>query len=289
MSEAAGGMIGNEDLTAIATSVRRAIVRAARESGGGHLGGDLSATDVLVALYFAVMRIRPEEPAWPQRDRFVLSKGHAALALYATLAHRGYFPVAELATFCCVDSRLQGHPDMTRLPGLDMSAGSLGVGVSAAVGLALGARLRHSDARVYTLLGDGECQEGSVWEAAFVAARYELGNLTAIVDVNGLQQYGWPGKPPRERAEPVELSALASRWSAFGWSVLEADGHDFGQLQAAFAHAQETASRPSVLLARTVKGRGVPFMEGQWEWHGKTPTSEEARLALSLLGEEERK
>jgi transketolase len=167
-----------------------------------------------------------------------------------------------------------------------MSAGSLGVGVSAAVGLALGARLRDSDARVYTLLGDGECQEGSVWEAAFVAARYELGNLTAIVDVNGLQQYGWPGKPPRERAEPVELSALAARWSAFGWSVLEVDGHDFGQLQAAFSRAQETASRPSVVLARTVKGRGVPFMEGQWEWHGKTPTSEEARLALSLLGEE---
>lgn len=278
--------VGTNDLANVAASVRRAIVRVARDSGGGHLGGDLSATDILVALYFKVMNIRPDDPTWPERDRFVLSKGHAALALYATMAHRGYFPIAELDTFCRIDSRLQAHPDMTSLPGLDMSAGSLGLGISAAAGLALGAKLRHRGARVYALLGDGECQEGSVWEAAAIASRYSLDNLTAIVDVNGLQQYGWPGSKSSERAEPVDVSVLGARWSAFGWSILHLDGHDFEQLQAACERAQRTAGRPTVLLARTVKGRGVPAMEGQWEWHGKTMTDEEAEAALRHLGEE---
>jgi len=201
-----------------ARRIRVEVVRTVDHAKGGHLGGPLSAADILAALYFRVMRIRPDEPAWPDRDRFILSKGHSSVGLYAAMALRGYFPVEELATFDAVGSRLQGHPDMLRLPGLDMSTGSLGVGISAGVGIALGARLAGRDVRTYVLLGDGECQEGEVWEAAMVGARYGLDHLVAIVDHNKLQQFGWvaeaaPQRVPRPPEGPGELVA---KWSAFG-------------------------------------------------------------------------
>jgi len=189
-------------LEEVARQIRLAIVRTVNHARAGHLGGPLSAADLLAALYFHVMRIRPDEPAWPDRDRFILSKGHSSVGLYAALALRGYFPVEELATFDAANSRLQGHPDMTRLPGLDMSSGSLGMGISAGVGMALGARLTGRDVRTYVMLGDGECQEGEVWEAAMTAARYGLDSLVAIVDHNKLQQYGWPGDGPDGRTPP---------------------------------------------------------------------------------------
>ncbi len=271
-------------LEAIARQVRALLIRSVARAGAGHIGGPLSATDVLVALYFRILNIRPDEPAWPGRDRFILSKGHSAIGLYATMAVRGYFPVEELDTFDRLDSRLQGHPDMTRLPGLDMSTGSLGMGLSAAIGVALGARLKGTSERTYVLLGDGECQEGEVWEAAFVAVRYQLDNLVAIVDVNGLQQYGWPGAAPGARQDPWPSGALARQFAAFGWAVYEANGHDFVEIEAATRAAEATTGRPSVVLAHTVKGKGVSFMEGRFDWHARVPTSDELAAALEELG-----
>lgn len=269
----------------MARQVRVNVVRSVGRAHGGHLGGPLSAADLLVALYFDVLRIRPSEPAWAERDRFVLSKGHSSIALYATMALRGYLPVDELATFDAIDSRLQGHPDMTRLPALDMSTGSLGLGITAAVGIALGLRLDGRDPHVYVMLGDGECQEGSVWEAADVAARYRLDNLTAIVDINQLQQYGWPGETPGQRRAPFAVADLAARWQAFGWRPFEVDGHDFASILDGFDAARSVGGQPSVLLARTVKGKGVPFMENAYVWHARVPNEEELQTALLALGE----
>jgi transketolase len=239
--------------------------------------------DLLVALYFAILRIRPDEPAWVDRDRLVLSKGHSAIALYATLARRGFFPVEELETFDQLESRLQGHPDMTLLPGLDMSTGSLGMGLSTGVGMAIGARLRGGPERTYVILGDGECQEGAVWEAAFIAARYALDNLCAIVDVNGLQQYGWAADVPGTRQPPWPTGALRRQWQGFGWRVLETDGHDIGRIIATLRSAEGVRGRPAVVLAHTVKGKGVSFMEGQYGWHARVPTPEELAKALEEL------
>jgi transketolase len=252
---------------------------------GGHLGGSLSETDLLTALFFHVMRIRPDEPGWPDRDRFVLSKGHASVGLYATMAVRGYFPIEELATFDALDSRLQGHPDMTRLPGLDMSTGSLGMGISAAMGIALGLRLTGHDARAYVLLGDGECQEGEVWEAAFAAERHHLDNLIAIVDHNHLQQFGWRGDAADHRLPPEAPGELVAKWAAFGWRVIETDGHDMARILAALGAAGEGDGRPTVVIAHTVKGRGVSFMEGKFFWHTRVLTPAEFELAMSELGE----
>jgi transketolase len=269
----------------MARRIRVESVRAVERAGGGHLGGPLSAAEILSVLYFNEMRVRPDEPTWPERDRFVLSKGHSSIALYAALALRGYFPLKELSTFDAIDSRLQGHPDMTKLPGVDMSTGSLGQGISAAVGLALGARRRQWDSRVYVLLGDGECQEGEVWEAAYVAQRYNLDNLVAIVDANGLGQFGAAAPSAGERMAPWRDGELAARWRACDWNVIEADGHDPVSLGAAFDQARRTREAPSLVMARTTKGKGVSFMENRWYWHSRVPTLEEFRDALAELGE----
>jgi transketolase len=280
---APGDIAGLEEA---ARRIRVEVVRTIDAVRVGHLGGSLSEADLLAALYFGVMRIRPDEPAWPARDRFVLSKGHASVGLYATLALRGYFPVSELLTFDQAGTRLQGHPDMTRLPGIDMSTGSLGMGISAAVGMALAARLAGTGSRTFTLLGDGECQEGSVWEAAMVGARYGLDRLVAIVDHNRLQQFGWQGATPEDRLPPEAPGELVSKWTAFGWRVLEIDGHDMAQVVEALRSAtDEPDGHPVAIIANTVKGKGLSFAEGRYLWHVKVPTPEEFALAMTELGE----
>ena len=272
-------------LEEVARQIRLAIVRTVNHARAGHLGGPLSAADMLAALYFHVLRIRPDEPAWPDRDRFILSKGHSSVGLYAALALRGYFPVEELATFDAANSRLQGHPDMTRLPGLDMSSGSLGMGISAGVGMALGARLTGRDVRTYVMLGDGECQEGEVWEAAMTAARYGLDSLVAIVDHNRLQQYGWPGDGPDGRMPPQVPGELVAKWSAFGWRVLEVDGHAMEAILAVLEAAAHGDGRPTVVIAHTIKGKGVSFMEGHYFWHTRAIKPDEFAIAMADLGE----
>lgn len=267
------------DLESLARSIRRLVLQSVHMAKGGHVGGPLSVADLLAALYGQVLRIRPEEPDWPERDRLILSKGHAAIALYAVLALRGYFPVAELATFDQMDSRLQGHPDLTCTPGVDMSTGSLGMGLSAGLGMALSTRYTGRDFRTWVLMGDGESQEGQVWEAAAMAARYGVDSLTAIVDWNGLQQFGW--QATGYQAPDTEM---AEKWRAFGWHVLEIDGHHFGQILGAMADAASTKGRPTVILARTVKGKGVSFMEGDYVWHAKVPSADELKAALAELG-----
>jgi transketolase len=287
------------DLAALARHGRWLVVSTVAGSGGGHVGGPLSAMDLLVALFFRVLRIRPAEPEWPDRDRFILSKGHSSIGLYAAMALRGYFPVEELRTFDEGDSRLQGHPDMTRLPGLDASTGSLGQGLGVGVGIALGSRMRGRPFHTFVMLGDGECQEGMVWESVQVAARYGLGNLTAIIDQNGLQQYGWPlpgnanqgadEVQPGDRADPWPRGSLTAAFEAFGWRAIEIDGHDFAAIEGACLHARAAASegRPTVILARTVKGRGVSIAEGRHGWHSRVATAEELELARVELGIDE--
>ena len=274
-----------ERLQEAARRIRVEIVRSVYHARAGHLGGPLSAADILAALYFHVMRIRPDEPDWPDRDRFILSKGHSSIALYATMALRGYLPVEELLTFDAAHSRLQGHPDMTRLPGLDMSSGSLGMGISAAMGMALGARLTGKDIRAWVMLGDGECQEGEVWEAAMAAPRYRLDNLIAIIDHNKLQQYGWPGDGPDGRVPPQVPGELAAKWAAFGWRVLELDGHDMPAVVRVLREAELGDGRPTAIIAHTVKGKGVSYMEGHWFWHTRTIKPEEFEIAMVELGE----
>jgi transketolase len=272
-------------LREVARTVRVEVVRAVNHARAGHLGGPLSAADLLAALYFHVLRIRPDEPAWPDRDRFVLSKGHSSIGLYAAMALRGYFPVEELLTFDAANSRLQGHPDMTRLPGLDMSTGSLGMGISAGMGIALGARLTGRDSKAFVMLGDGECQEGEVWEAAMAAARYGLDNLIAIIDHNKLQQYGWPGDGPDGRTPPVEPGELVAKWTAFRWRVLEVDGHDMADILRVLAEAGRGDGRPVAVIAHTVKGKGVSYMEGHYFWHTRAIKPEEFAIAMADLGE----
>jgi transketolase len=273
------------ELTAAARAARREVIKAVARAGGGHVGGPLSAADVLTALYFRVLRIRPVQPGWPDRDRFILSKGHSAIGLYAVLALRGYFPMAELATFDAIDSRLQGHPDMTLLPGLDMSTGSLGLGLAAGVGVALGARMAGRGFTTFVMVGDGECNEGVIWESAHVAERYGLSNLVAIVDHNQLQQFGWRDPVTGQRRPPYSGRQLRDRWSAFGWRVLEVDGHDMAAVIDVLGAARRTKGRPSVVLARTVKGKGVSFMEGDYTWHSRVPTDAELSQALAELAD----
>lgn len=267
-----------ERLRAEALQIRRLILKTVHKSQAGHPGGSLSAVEILTALYFHVLRIDPANPRWPDRDRFLLSKGHAAPAYYATLARRGYFPEAELATHDTLNSRLQGHPDMRKTPGVDMSSGSLGQGLSVAVGLALGAKMAKKDYHVYCLLGDGECNEGQVWEAAMAAAKFRLDNLTAIVDWNRLQLMG-----PVDETMP--MPNLPRIWSDFGWDVSEVDGHDLAAVIQSL-QAPHTPGRPRAVLAHTVKGKGVSFMENQVVWHARPPTKEELQQALAELGEE---
>jgi transketolase len=272
-------------LQEVARQIRLEVIKAVYHARAGHLGGPLSAADILAALYFYVMRIRPDEPAWPDRDRFILSKGHSSIGLYAAMALRGYFPVEELATFDAAHSRLQGHPDMTRLPGLDMSTGSLGMGISAGMGMALGARLTGHDVRAYVMLGDGECQEGEVWEAAMAAPRYALDNLIVIVDHNKLQQYGWPGDGPDGRIAPQVPGELVAKWTAFGWRVLEVNGHDMADILRVLEEAARGDGRPTAVIAHTIKGKGVSFMEGHYFWHTRTIKPEEFAMAMADLGE----
>jgi transketolase len=274
-------------MEATARRARREIVKTIALARAGHLGGPLSAVDILTALYFRVLHVRPEEPGWPERDRFVLSKGHSSVALYAVLALRGYFPLAELASFDAVDSRLQGHPDMTALPGLDMSSGSLGLGFSAAVGIALGAKLAGRSFTTFVMVGDGECNEGTIWEGAHVAHRHRLDNLVVIVDENGLQQFCWRGPGPGERRalRPYDGSELSGRWAAFGWRVLEVDGHDIDAVTATLEEARRPTGLPVAVLARTVKGKGVSFMEDDYLWHSRVPTDDELRQALDELSD----
>jgi transketolase len=260
---------------------RRLILQSIHTAGAGHVGGPLSCTDLLVNLYFDRLRVDPARPDWPERDRLILSKGHSSIALYAVLALRGFLPVEELATFDGADSRLQGHPDMTALPGLDMSTGSLGQGLSPGVGMALGARLRGLPFRTWVILGDGELQEGQIWEAAFTAARMGLDRVTAIVDYNGLPQFGWPDPSGHTRAAPYDDPG--AKFRAFGWHVVDCDGHDHADIRRAFDAAEAHAGQPTCVVARTVKGKGVSFMEGDYLWHAKVPTPIDLERAFAEL------
>jgi transketolase len=265
-----------QELQKRANDLRCLVVRMIHLAGSGHPGGALSAADIVAALYFSVLRIDPARPDWPDRDRFVLSKGHACPVVYAALARRGYFPVEELWTLRKLGSRLQGHPDMRKTPGIDATTGSLGQGISVACGLALAAKINHQDYRVYSIVGCGESQEGQVWEAAMAAAHYKLDNLTAIVDYNRLQLDGTVG-------EIMELSPFADKWGAFGWEVLQIDGHDLPEILEALATAQATTGKPTVIIARTIKGKGVSFMENQVKWHAGGVTGEQLEQALTEL------
>ncbi len=265
-----------EYLAQIAKALRRHIIRMTATAGSGHPGGSLSAVEIVTALFFHALRHRPSEPQWVERDRFILSKGHAAPLLYAALAESGYFPVEELATLRKLGRRLQGHTDRTRTPGVEMSSGSLGQGLSFGIGTALAARLNSQSYRVYVLLGGGECDEGQVWEAAMAAAHFKLDNLVAIVDHNKQQIDGW-------NFEVMNLESLPDKWRSFGWEVIEVDGHDFSQILAAFQKSQQIKGQPTVIIAHTVKGKGVSFMENNLQFHGKAPTPEQAEKALEEL------
>ncbi|MBF8299343.1 MAG: 1 protein, partial [Dehalococcoidia bacterium] len=265
-----------QQLRRTARMLRRDILLAITEAGSGHPGGSLSETDILVALYYRVLRHNPQAPSWPDRDRFILSKGHACPGLYAVLAHRGYFPLKDLSTFRKFGSHLQGHARIGT-PGVEMSSGSLGMGLSFAIGVALGGRVDGRSYRTYALLGDGECDEGQVWEAAMAAAHYKVDTLTAIVDRNGIQN-------DRFTHEVMELEPLADKWRAFGWHVLQPNGHSFPALLRAFHLAQETKGKPTVIIARTVKGKGVSFMENNPAFHGKAPSKDQLAQALQELG-----
>lgn len=262
-----------------AVNIRRLIIEMLQEAGSGHPGGSLSAADILAVLYFHEMKVDPQEPKMVNRDKFVLSKGHAAPVLYATLAEKGFFPKEELLKLRKIDAMLQGHPEMKKTPGVEMSTGSLGQGFSASCGMALAVKLDKSPSRIYTLLGDGELQEGIVWETSMAAAHYGLDNLTAIVDSNGLQIDG-----PNE--EVMRVQPLFDKFKAFGWHVIECDGHSLEQIINAFEEARATKGKPTMILAKTIKGKGVSFMENQVGWHGNAPKKEEAELALKELGGE---
>jgi transketolase len=272
-------------LEEMARRIRVAVIRTVAKVKVGHVGGPLSAADILAALYGRILRLRPSEPDWPDRDRFILSKGHSALGQYAAMALAGFFPLQEMETFNQKGSRLQGHPDMNKLPGIDISTGSLGMGLSAGLGFALGARHLGKDLLTYVLLGDGECQEGQVWEAAHVAPRFRADNLIAIVDHNRFQQFGWRGAHARDRLPPEDPGDLAARFGAFGWRVLEMDGHDMGQVVSTLEAAAQPEGRPVAVIAHTRKGRGVSFMEGDYAWHMGVPTSEQFATAMAELGE----
>lgn len=272
--------MNKQELQLKANEVRKGIVTAVHAAKAGHPGGSLSAADIFTYLYFEELNIDPKDPKKPDRDRFVLSKGHTAPGLYSALALRGYFPVEDLKTLRHLGSYLQGHPDMKHIPGVDMSSGSLGQGISAAVGMALSAKLSGDDYRVYTLLGDGEIQEGQVWEAAMFAGFRKLDNLVVIVDNNGLQIDG----PVDQVCSPYPIN---EKFKAFNFHVVDlADGNDMDQIAAAFAEARNTKGQPTGIIAHTVKGKGVSFMENQVGWHGKAPNDEEYAIAMEDLKKE---
>ena len=244
---------------------------------GGHIGGALSIADIMAVLYFHILRINPENLEWEDRDRVVLSKGHASAAWYAALAERGYFPKEELLTFDHINSRLQGHPDMNKTPGVDMSSGSLGQGISVALGMALAARYLKKTYRTFVILGDGETQEGQVWEAAMVAANYNTDNLIAILDYNKLQLYG-------ETNIIMNIEPVIEKWRVFGWNTIEINGHRINEIVQALEEAIKFEGKPTIVVAHTIKGKGVSFMENKVEWHSLAPTKEQAKQALKELG-----
>jgi len=265
-----------EDLKGIARKLRRHVITMISTAGSGHPGGSLSAADIVTALYFHVMRHDPANPHWPDRDRFILSKGHAAPVLYAALAECGYFPMEWLTTLRKTGTCLQGHTDSRLTPGVDMSAGSLGQGLSVGIGMALAARLDNKDYRTYVLMGDGECQEGQIWEAAMFAPNNKLNNLTAIVDYNGLQLDGFT-------RQIMDLEPFVEKWRSFKWEVLQVDGHDMKQLVEALQKAAQVKDKPIVIVAKTIKGKGVSFMENNVDWHGKAPDKSQTEIALREL------
>ena len=264
------------ELMKTANEVRKGIVTAVHSAKSGHPGGSLSAADIYTYLYFEEMNIDPKDPKKADRDRFVLSKGHTAPGYYSTLAHRGFFPVEDLTTLRKVGSYLQGHPDMKHIPGVDMSSGSLGQGISAAVGMAISAKLSNDDYRVYTLLGDGEIQEGQVWEASMLAGHRKLDNLVVIVDNNNLQIDG-------KITDVNSPYPIDKKFEAFNFHVINIDGNDFDQIEAAFKEARNTKGMPTAIIAKTIKGKGVSFMEDQAGWHGKAPNDEQYARAMEEL------
>lgn len=268
--------LSTEEMKAVAKKLRRNIVSMIGTAGSGHPGGSLSAVEIVTSLFFNVMRHKPGQPCWQDRDRFILSKGHAAPLLYATLAECGYFPQEELSTLRKLGSRLQGHTDCRLTPGVEVTAGALGQGLSIAIGIALAGRLDEKEYRVYALLGDGECNEGQVWEAAMSAAHFKVDNLVAIVDRNGLQLDGWSN-------EIMNMEPFVAKWKAFGWHIQEVNGHDITELLDAFEKSKSIKGKPSVIIAHTIKGKGVSFMENQVSFHGKAPNAEQVENALKEL------
>lgn len=266
----------NLELQKMANEVRKGIVTAVHAAKAGHPGGSLSAADIYTYLYFEEMNIDPKNQKMENRDRFVLSKGHTAPGLYSTLAHRGYFPVEDLVTLRKLGSYLQGHPCLQHVPGVDMSSGSLGQGISAAVGMAYGAKLQGKDFRTYTLLGDGECEEGQVWEACMFAGHRKLDNFCAILDYNGLQIDG-------KLEDVCSAEPFEDKFKAFRFHVINIDAHDFDQIRAAFKEARETKGQPTVIIAHSTKGKGVSFMENSCDWHGKAPNDEQYAVAMADL------
>ncbi len=264
------------ELKRIATNIRLDILEEVYSASSGHPGGSLSIADILAYLYFEELNIDPKNPKWEKRDRFVLSKGHTAPALYAALAEKGYFPKEDLKTFRQADSYLQGHPDMKGVPGCDMTSGSLGLGISAACGMALSAKTFGEDYRVYSVLGDGECEEGQVWEAAMFAAHYKLDNLCIFVDFNGLQIDG-------PIVEVIDPTPIDKKFEAFNWNVIVIDAHDFEQIEKACKAAKECKGKPTAVICRSTKGKGVSFMENKVNWHGAAPNKEQYEQAVSEL------
>lgn len=264
------------NLKDVAKEVRIDIIEEVFSANSGHPGGSLSGVEILTYLYFKEMRIDPENPTKRDRDRFVLSKGHASPLLYAVLAERGFFDKSLLKTFRKIDSVLQGHPDMKGVPGVDMSTGSLGQGFSVATGMALAQKMDNNGFRTFVLLGDGECQEGIVWEAAMSAAHYKLSNLIAFVDHNGLQIDG-------KNSDVMEVEPLDKKFEAFGWNVLKIDGHSFEEIESAVEKAKTNGNAPTAIIAKTIKGKGVSFMEDKAGWHGKAPNAEEREMAIKEL------
>lgn len=268
-----------KQLEQTAAKVRIDVIRAIHNAGSGHPGGSLSAADIVTALYFDEMNIDPADPKKGDRDKFILSKGHAGPVQYAALAERGYYPVSDMMTLRKLGSKFQGHPNMHKVPGIEMSTGSLGQGISVSVGMALANKMDKNPGRVYTLLGDGELQEGLVWEAVMSAAHYKLDNLVAIVDFNGLQIDG-------KNDDVMTVKPIDEKFAAFGWNVLVIDGHNFDEILDAFAKARACKEKPTAIIAKTHKGRGVSFMEDNPGWHGKAPNAEEAKQAVEELGGE---
>ncbi len=260
----------------IALRVRCNILTMVKEAGVGHIGGSFSVTDILVALYFNTLNIKPDNPGWEDRDRLILSKGHGATALYSALAFRGYFPEDRLKTFGCINSNLQVHPDRKKVPGVEVSTGALGQGLSVGIGMALAAKFKNKNYYTFVIIGDGEMQEGQVWEAAMFASHYKLNNITVILDYNNVQLMG-------NVSDIMEVSPVFEKWVSFGWSIKEIDGHNFSQIIDALGWAKGYMNGPTIIIAHTVKGKGVSFMQNNYNWHGGIPTEEEYIRALKEL------